>query len=240
MGESPNLLASVLLADRDADTRLMYAEYLRHLAYDVDEAEDGREALAKAIARRPNVIVTETRLPGISGLELCRLLRHDEATRVIPIVVVTGDAFANNLRLAEMAGADAVLVKPCLPEKLANQIQAVLSVSFELRDRTKAIRSKLFDELARSDALVEGSRATVASRRVLSHTYDRRETDAPPAQPPSLECPSCHRPLKYVKSHIGGVNERQAEQWDYFECPAGCGTYQYRQRTRRIRLVTPR
>src|SRR2546430_1626636 len=83
-------MALVLLADRDADTRLMYAEHLRQLAYEIDDAEDGREALAKAISRRPAVVVTETRLPGISGFELCRLLRHDPLTETIPIVVVTG------------------------------------------------------------------------------------------------------------------------------------------------------
>jgi len=43
--------------------------------------------------------------------------------------------------------------------------------------------------------------------------------------------------LKYLHSHIGGVSARHSEQWDYFECPGACGTFQYRERTRRLRKV---
>ncbi len=52
-----------------------------------------------------------------------------------------------------------------------------------------------------------------------------------------MTCPRCDRPLLYEKSHVGGVNARELEQWDYFECPQGCGTFQYRQRTRKLRRV---
>jgi len=78
---SPDLGRSplALLVDRDVDTRKMYAEYLRLSVCDIDEADDGREALAMAIAHHPDVIITETRLPGINGFDLCRLLREVDA-----------------------------------------------------------------------------------------------------------------------------------------------------------------
>ncbi len=53
-----------LLVDRDADTRRMYAEYLKRSFCIIEEADDGRAALAKAISSRPDIIVTETQLPG--------------------------------------------------------------------------------------------------------------------------------------------------------------------------------
>src|SRR4051812_34132269 len=106
----------VLLADRDEDTRQMYAQYLRLSAFDVDEAEDGRDVLAKALSRQYDVIVMETQLPGIDGYHLCDLLRRDGATQRIPIVVVTADSYEPDLHRARNAGADVVLVKPCLPE----------------------------------------------------------------------------------------------------------------------------
>jgi len=98
-----------LLVDRDPDTRKMYAEYLRLWACDVDEAGDGREALAKAITRHPDVVVTETRLPGINGFDVCQLLRRDPSTTRIPIVFVTGDAFEADLRRAERSGYSGVV-----------------------------------------------------------------------------------------------------------------------------------
>jgi len=227
-------MALALIADRDADTRQMYAEHLRQLMYDVDEADDGREALAKAISRRPTVIVTETWLPGISGFELCRLLRTDKTTKAIPIVVVTGDGLASDVKLAEAAGADAVLIKPCLPGRLTAEIDRLLLRSQELRARGRAVRDDIAAHVARSSELVSRSQAK-ARRVVMSHSHQRHDTTGPPAPPPALVCPDCDRPMRYVKSHIGGVSERQREQWDYYECV--CGTFQYRQRTRKVRRV---
>ena len=229
-------LPLALLVDRDIDTRQMYAEYLRLSVCNIDEAEDGREALAKAITGHPDIVVTETRLPGISGFDLCRLLREDALTRTIPIVFVTGDAFDADVKRAAAAGADAVLVKPCLPEHLAGEIRRLLDQSHELRERARVVREKFALQLSRSEQLLDRSRE-VSRRTMLSRAHNRRDTVDPPNPPPSLLCPTCDKPLKYTRSHIGGVNERNAEQWDYFECAAGCGTFQYRQRTRKLRRV---
>jgi CheY-like chemotaxis protein len=101
----------------------MYAEYLRHYGVVVEEAEDGPEALAKAIAVRPEVIVADALLPGIGGYKLCRTLRQTGATRTIPVVIVTADARPRSLSQGHESGADSVLVKPCLPETLHACIQ---------------------------------------------------------------------------------------------------------------------
>src|SRR3982751_2001755 len=129
---SPERQRIALLVDGDADTRRMYAEYLRlSSAWVVEEAADGREALAKAITQCPAVVVTETRLPGMSGFDLCQLLRSDTLTAGISIVVVTGDALETDVRRARSSGADTVLVKPCLPERLYAEIQRVVEHSTE-------------------------------------------------------------------------------------------------------------
>src|SRR5437868_697828 len=123
-----------LLVDPDADTRAMYAEFLCRSSYEIEETDDGREALAKAISHRPDVVITETRLAGMSGLELCRLLRSDVVTRDMPILFVTGDAFEEQVKVAERAGADAVLIKPCLPETLRHELERLLRSSAALRE----------------------------------------------------------------------------------------------------------
>ena len=122
-----------MIVDRDADTRKLYVEYLKLSACSVDEAEDGREALAKAIARQPDIIVTEARLPGIDGVVLCDLLRHDTTTCNIPILCVAGDA--RQADRAQTLGADAVLVKPCLPEHILPAAHA--QTAENLRVKTK-------------------------------------------------------------------------------------------------------
>ena len=225
--------AMALVVDRDPDTRKMYAESLRLSSCLIEEAEDGREALAKAISYRPDVIITETRLPGINGFDLCRLLRQDEGTSAIPIVVVTSDIFGTDVRRAQMAGADVVLIKPCLPEALGAEIVRLLDQSSMLRERARTVREKAHDQLE-SNSPIQRSRAVIR-RTMLSRTHARHHTTTPPAAPPVLMCPSCDRTLRYLHSHIGGVSIRHQEQWDYFECPGNCGTFQYRERTRKLK-----
>lgn len=223
----------VLLVDDDAHTRAMLAGFLRAAGCTIDEAADGREALARALSARPHVVITESRLPGISGFELCRLLRADAETRTIPVLFVTGADDARSIDLAREAGVNAVLSKPCSLELLETAI----------RNHLAAVDGTHPGDTAAPGA--EGANLMAASasashppRQTLARAHQRGDTTHPSTLPPILVCPSCDRSLIYVRSFVGGVNVRHPEQWDYFERPNGCGTYQYRQRTRKIRRVT--
>jgi CheY-like chemotaxis protein len=196
-----------LLVEPDVDTQAFYRECLGSLVSDIECTDDGRVALAIAIARPPSVVVTDTHVPFIDGHSLCRLLRADPATERIRIVVVTSDPSPGNVERARLAGADTVLVKPCSPEMLTT----------ELRKTAAPPPTALADK-----------------RLVRSHV--RGTTDTPPSAPPVLTCPRCDGALRYTRSHVGGVSVRHPEQWDYYLC-AKCGTYQYRQRTRHLRPV---
>jgi CheY-like chemotaxis protein len=222
-----------LIVDRDDDTRLLYAEFLELNNWRVIAAAAGPEALAKAIGDRPDVVVSETRLPGFDGVMLSELLRSDFSTAHIPIVFVTGDATAANLAQARASGADLVLTKPCLPEALLVAIQEVLERSHALRARTTAsaeARTQLADARETLER-IERRHATLKS------SLQRGDTVVPPIPPPPLNCPRCGERLKYLRSHVGGVSVKHREQWDYFECRRKCGTFEYRARTRKIRPV---
>jgi len=214
----------------------MYAEYLTRSAWVVEEAADGREALAKALTQRPDIIVTETRLPGMSGFDLCDLLRTDAATCGTPIVVVTASALDADVQRAQRVGADTVFIKPCLPATLLAEIRHLLELSASLRERSRVTRNNMRDQMARSDRLLERSREA-PRRQMLRTAHTRHDTTTPPVQPPVLVCPDCNKLLRYLRSHVGGVNAHQPEQWDYFECASGCGTFQFRERTRKLRKV---
>jgi len=235
VSQAPQPLA--LLADRDVETLQMYAEYLRVAGYETDEAQDGREALAKALLRQPRIIVTETRLPGIDGFDLCKLLRRDQSTNEIPIIVVTASASPAEVSRAERSGASVVLTKPCLPERLLEEVRTCIAKSRELRARGHKECLKSEAEIARSAAVLERSRR-IRARVPLSRAFNRHTTSEPPLRPPVLQCSDCDRPLVYQYSHVGGVSELHKEQWDYYECSAQCGTFQYRQRTRKLRRLT--
>src|SRR3954447_12255762 len=113
---------SALIVDPDDDTRDLYKAFLMPRRFSVEEASNGPQALAKAMSDAPDIIVTETALAGLDGYSLCELLRHEPSTREIPIVVLTAEARVVNHERALCAGADVVLVKPCLPDALLTAI----------------------------------------------------------------------------------------------------------------------
>ena len=150
--------------------------------------------------------------------------------------MVTADARPAEADRARKAGADSVLVKPTTPEAILAEMQRLLVQS----PRLDAASITQMD--ARAAAQVDRSADPVVRsggyrRTVLAKSHHRFSTTTPPMVPPTLMCPSCDRPLAYEQSHIGGVSEHHAEQWDYYVCSALCGRFQYRQRTRRLRPV---
>jgi CheY-like chemotaxis protein len=223
----------ILIAVDHYDTLLSYKDCLKTVADEIDEATDGREALAKTIAQPTDLLVTETKLPGIDGYALCDLLRRDAATAAMPIVVVTAGVYPADLDRARRAGADSVLVKPCLPHVLLEEVRRLHVRSQDLRRRADDLRMRLRGQIAKAQAL-----QARLPRQTRSRAFARTETKHPPTAVPELVCPSCDRLLVYQHSHVGGVTEAQMEQWDYYECEGGCGVFQYRQRTRKLRRVS--
>ena len=125
---------SVLLVEGDRAGRRMYAEWLTHAGFRVDEAHNGLQALERALDVTPDVVVTDLNIPGIDGFELTRRLRHDPRTREIPVLAVTGyAAFASDPGRARRAGCDAVLPKPCTPGDLETAIRALIEARSQSR-----------------------------------------------------------------------------------------------------------
>jgi CheY-like chemotaxis protein len=116
----------ILLVDDFEDATDIYATCLRHVGYDVECAASGLAALAAARARRPDLILLDIRMPGMSGTEVMTTLRRDADFRAVPIVALTAHAFDNERDAALAAGFDAVIAKPCLPDALLALVEDVL------------------------------------------------------------------------------------------------------------------
>ncbi len=117
---------SVLLVDDSQDNREVYAEFLAGSGFMVEEAADGEEALEKAVALRPSLVIMDLTLPGLDGWETTRRLRKDPRTRHVPVVAVTGHATAEDSSSARQAGCNAFLAKPFLPDMLIAEIRRLL------------------------------------------------------------------------------------------------------------------
>ena len=118
----------MLLVEDDRDGRRLYAEWLTHAGFKVDQAHNGLQALERAIELVPDVVVTDLNIPGIDGYELTRRLKQDPRTKAVPVLAVTGyAAFAADPARAQRAGCDAVLEKPCSAEDLEAAIRNLIN-----------------------------------------------------------------------------------------------------------------
>jgi len=117
------MTARVLVVDDDPAVRAAIARTLR-LDYEVDEAEDGADALATHAASPADAIVLDLLMPNIDGLEVARTLRRQDDQ--VPILVVTArDAVDDRVEGLD-AGADDYLVKPFAVEELRARVRALL------------------------------------------------------------------------------------------------------------------
>ena len=87
-------------------------------------AEDGEEALEMAVEQLPQMIITDWRMPGINGLELCKVLRRTSITEHVYIIMLTGCETDEELIQAFDAGADDYVVKPFTPKVLEARIRS--------------------------------------------------------------------------------------------------------------------
>ena len=131
----------ILVVEDFDDAREMYRDYLEFSGYRVETARDGREAIDKAQALHPDLILMDLSLPGVDGWEATRLLKSDPETRHLLIVALSAHALAAEGERARVAGCDGFIAKPCLPPDLVTEIERYLKLQGEKTRRAKPRRA---------------------------------------------------------------------------------------------------
>ncbi len=116
----------VLFVEDDADVRLVIGEGLKYLDLEVTVAESGEEALKKLKHGRPDVILLDMTLPGMSGWDLTKKLQRG-IHREIPIIALTGSARIGDEQKALAAGCSGYISKPCEPRTVKRIITETLA-----------------------------------------------------------------------------------------------------------------
>ena len=105
----------ILVVEDDTDNRRIVVKVLSVEGYDIVEATDGVQALARARADQPDLILMDLALPNMDGWEATRRLKADPETRAIPIVALTAFAMRGDEEQARAAGCDDYIPKPARP-----------------------------------------------------------------------------------------------------------------------------
>jgi len=156
MVSKSSVRSKVLVVDDEPEAVELVEFNLKQAGYSVVTAADGAEALTKARASQPSLIVLDLMLPEVDGLEVCKMLRRDPATSGIPIVMLTAKAAEIDRVLGLELGADDYVTKPFSPRELVLRVKRLLQ-----RDHA-AIEEQ--DKLAFGDLLLDVPRHIVSWR----------------------------------------------------------------------------
>jgi DNA-binding response OmpR family regulator len=119
-------VTAVVIADDDEDIRELLAFKLEQASFEVIAAGDGEAALEAVRTHKPTLVVLDVSMPGMSGLDVCRLLRADPETKGILIIMLTARVQEQDVEGGFTAGADDYVTKPFSPRELVSRVQALL------------------------------------------------------------------------------------------------------------------
>lgn len=116
-----------LIVDDFSTMRRIVRNLLKELGYpNADEAEDGRDALAKLRGGRFDFVVSDVNMPNMNGFELLREIRADAALKALPVLMVTAEARKEDIITAAQAGASGYIVKPFTKATLEEKVNKIL------------------------------------------------------------------------------------------------------------------
>jgi putative two-component system response regulator len=132
----------VLVVDDNPQTMLLMRDILASRGYEVVAVGDAAQAEAEVLRQLPDVILSDVVMPGKSGYEFCRELKENPATRLIPMVLITGLSEREDRVRGIEAGADDFLSKPIFPEELFARVKSLLKLK-EFTDELETAESVL-------------------------------------------------------------------------------------------------
>ena len=131
---------NILVVEDDSDIRELISFNLKNEGHQVFEAKDGEVGIDKARKKLPDLILLDLMLPGIQGLDVCRIIKSDQETKEIPIIMVTAVGQEEDIVKGLETGADDYITKPFSIKVLIARVNTVLKRSIEAgEDKSKDI-----------------------------------------------------------------------------------------------------
>lgn len=127
----------ILVADDEQEIRNLLDHFLKDQGYEVVLASDGNQALKLAAEENPQVIILDIKMPGLDGLEVCKQLKENEQTKLIPVIVITG--FEDNKMEALNIGADDFVNKPFDMAEISSRVRSALRIRHLTNELERAV-----------------------------------------------------------------------------------------------------
>ena len=119
-------MKKILVVEDTEDNRQILRDLLGMAGYDMIEAHDGAEGVAKAAEHRPDLILMDIQMPVMDGYEATRRIKANPELTAIPIIAVTSYALSGDEQKARAAGCDAYIAKPYSPRQMLAKVREIL------------------------------------------------------------------------------------------------------------------
>ncbi len=154
---------NILIIEDESDVADLLTLNLRKAGFRISTAADGASGLQKARDDRPDFIVLDLMLPKMLGLEVCRILKSDTATRHIPILMLTAKAEEIDRIVGLEFGADDYVTKPFSPREVVLRIKAILRRAEGGAEDERLSAGSIVIDPARHEVSVHGKRVNLTS-----------------------------------------------------------------------------
>ena len=138
-------MQDVLVIDDTPEVRQVIVQTLAAFGFAAREAADGKSGIELALARRPNLIICDVRMPGFDGFQTLSAIRNRAETANIPFIFLTAAADKREMRRGMSSGADDYLTKPFTPEELMEAVTSRLARQAELKFEAYKRAEKIHD-----------------------------------------------------------------------------------------------
>ncbi len=119
-------MSRILVVEDDPDIAELLRHYLERASHDVEVLTQGQEAIPRLRERRPDLVILDRMLPGVDGLEICRLIRVSPALADLPVMMVTARAEESDRIVGLEVGADDYITKPFSAKEVVARVHALL------------------------------------------------------------------------------------------------------------------
>jgi DNA-binding response OmpR family regulator len=120
-------MTTILVAEDEKDIRDLITFSLQYAGFEVLEAIDGEEAVAKTLAHKPDLIMMDVRMPRMSGYEACTRIKAEEETKDIPVVMLSAKGQESEIQTGLQVGAYEYILKPFAPDELIQRVRDILA-----------------------------------------------------------------------------------------------------------------
>lgn len=119
-------MAHILVAEDERDIRELIKFTLTFAGHQITEASNGEEAVQLAKDVLPDLILTDVRMPKMTGYEACRIIKDEETTKHIPVVILSAKGQDEEIDQGRDSGSDDYIVKPFAPDQLTARVAEIL------------------------------------------------------------------------------------------------------------------